>query len=215
MFFRALGLNSRVEAEIEGVRGKHSVDVYVEGTMHAIPFKWIVECKAWSTNIPKEKVLALAEIVDDVGADRGFLLSEVGFQSGAVLQSSKRNITLTSLQDLREVVNADAVQAALSRLTWRAEIAKAKFRNRYHDEGFNPLSILPSPHWFYLDYLSVVIEELARNRFPILYKFDSRLKIELIASTVDELISGIAVIVSEAEASLAEEDYGFTILQTD
>ncbi|SRR6266540_3869126 len=60
-FFRTLGLYSTIEAKIDGARGKHWVDVYVQGNLHGIRFKWVVECKAWRTNVPKEKVLALAD----------------------------------------------------------------------------------------------------------------------------------------------------------
>jgi len=83
-FFRRLGLTAIVEHEVEGARGHHAVNVYVEGLFHGIPLKWVVECKAWKTNVPKEKVMALSSIVQDVGADRGFLLSETGFQAGAI-----------------------------------------------------------------------------------------------------------------------------------
>jgi hypothetical protein len=58
-FFRRLGLSAHVEKKVEGVRGSHDIDVYVEGNYKGIEFKWVVECKAWGSNIPKEKVMAL------------------------------------------------------------------------------------------------------------------------------------------------------------
>lgn len=39
----------------------------------------------------------LKGVVDDTGADRGFLLSESGFQTGAVTAARLANITLTNL----------------------------------------------------------------------------------------------------------------------
>ena len=45
-FFCRLGLTATV-GQIEGARGVHVVDVYVEGELHNIPFKWIIECKSW------------------------------------------------------------------------------------------------------------------------------------------------------------------------
>ncbi|MDA3789476.1 MAG: restriction endonuclease [Desulfobacula sp.] len=207
-FFRNLGLSSKVEAIVDGVRGKHRIDVYVQGNLHGIKFKWIIECKAWQTNIPKDKVLTLAEIVEDIGADRGFLLSETGFQSGAILQANKRNITLTSLQDLRESMNSDITDQILSRLSWRADRAKAVFRSRFYDGGKYLTDFLISPHWFYLDYLSVVFEEVAKERYPIVYKFDSGpSKIELVAHSIEELISGVDDLITTAEREL-ETDYG-------
>ena len=79
VFFRGFGLASTVDHEVDGVRARHKIDVCVEGKFHGITLKWIVECKNWKTNIPKEKVMALNAIVQDIGADCGFLLSEVGF----------------------------------------------------------------------------------------------------------------------------------------
>jgi hypothetical protein len=146
-FFKSLGLSTAVEDRVCGARGEHIIDVYVKGRLHGIAFSWIIECKAWQTNIPKEKVLILAEIVQDVGADRGFLLSEIGFQSGAILQAAKRNITLTSLQDLRETVKLSMNEQALSRLNWRAERAKAEYRRRHYEGKKYLTEQLISPHW--------------------------------------------------------------------
>jgi hypothetical protein len=47
-------------------------------------------------------VAALASVVQDVGADRGILLSETGFQAGAIRLASLSNITLTSLTELKD-----------------------------------------------------------------------------------------------------------------
>ena len=205
-FFRTLGLSSVIEAKVDGARSKHCVDVYVQGNLHGIQFKWIVECKAWRTNVPKEKVLALAEVVEDIGADRGFLLSETGFQSGAIIQANKRNITLASVQDLREAVSADVTERVLSRLSWRADRAKAEFRRRYYDGGKYLTDFLISPHWFYLDYLSVVFEEAAKEGYPIVYRFDSGTpKLELVAHSIEELISGVDDLISAAERELVAE----------
>jgi hypothetical protein len=86
-FFSRLGLTTNIEFEVEGVRGIHVVDVYASGSFNGIAFNWVVECKAWKSNIPKEKVMALAAIVQDVGADRGFLLSEVEEAKGTFLKA--------------------------------------------------------------------------------------------------------------------------------
>jgi Restriction endonuclease len=206
-FFRCLGLSAVVEDCVRGARGEHEIDVHVKGSLHGIAFNWIIECKAWRTNIPKEKVLALAEIVQDVGADRGFLLSEIGFQSGAVLQAAKRNITLTSLQDLREAVKSSMNEQVLSRLSWRADRAKAEYWRRHYEGKKYLTELLISPHWFYLDYLSVVFDQAASERYPLVYKFDSACKLELIAHSIDELIPGLNELVSAAEKDLTAEGW--------
>jgi hypothetical protein len=203
-FFRSLGLEAEVEAKVNGVRGEHNVDVKVKGNLHGVDFAWIVECKAWRSNIPKEKVMALAAIVEDAGADRGFLLSEVGFQSAAIQQAGKRNITLTSIQDLRQVANESAIDHALAKLAWRADRAKAEIYRRYYQGERHLKDFMPPIHWYYLDYLSTVFDEASRNNYPLLYCFDSSRKLELFANTVDELLAGVALLVNDAGAFLAK-----------
>lgn len=204
-FFRSLGLRADVETTVHGTRGEHDVDVLVRGNLYGVKFVWIIECKAWRSNIPKEKVMALAAIVEDVGADRGFLLSEVGFQSGAIQQARKRNITLTSIQDLRDVATENAIGHALAHLSWRADRAKAEIYRRYYQSGRHLQEIIPPIHWFNLDYLSVVFDEASVGNYPLVYWFDSSQKSDLTAHTVEELICGVEKLVTEAEAFIAKD----------
>lgn len=99
--FRSLGCEAEANVEVVGVRGKHVVDVYVKLRQLGINTTWVIECKYWKTNIPKEKVLALQSMVADVGADKGFLFSERGFQSGAVAAARRTNIILTSIDEVQ------------------------------------------------------------------------------------------------------------------
>ena len=64
--------------------------------------KWVVDFKFWWRPVTKEKVLALTAVVDDVGADRGILVSQKGFQAGAVRAAEHTNVTLTSLEELKQ-----------------------------------------------------------------------------------------------------------------
>jgi restriction system protein len=102
LFFETLGCNTEIESLIQGARAKHEVDVLVQFRRFGINSKWIIECKYWNVRVTKEKVLALISIVDDIGADRGVLISKMGFQSGAVLAAKRTNIHLTTLEELQE-----------------------------------------------------------------------------------------------------------------
>ena len=92
--------------------GEHEIDVLVTFTAYGVDHVWLVECKLWKTRVPQEKVLAFRSIVDEVGADRGFLLSESDFQPGAVTQARLTNITLTKLENLRANAEADVQEAS-------------------------------------------------------------------------------------------------------
>ena len=108
-FFRSLGLNAETDVCVSGARAKHDVDVMVSFDRFGIAGRWIVECKLWSSRVPKEKVLALQAIVQDVGADKGILLSETGFQAGAVASAQSTNIMLADLATLQEIA-ADEIE---------------------------------------------------------------------------------------------------------
>jgi hypothetical protein len=105
-FFESLGFVATVDAAVQGVRSMHDIDVLVEFNAFGVGHRWLVECKAWNRPVPKERVEILKSIVQETGSDRGFLLCEKHFQSGAVTAARISNVTLTSLADLR--VNAEA-----------------------------------------------------------------------------------------------------------
>jgi hypothetical protein len=100
-FFRSLGLSAETDVSIEGSRTSHDIDVLVKSQHVGFEVTWLVECKYWKTKVSKVHVLALRQIVIDVGADRGILLCEVGFQSGAIEAAELTNVTATSLEEFR------------------------------------------------------------------------------------------------------------------
>jgi hypothetical protein len=82
---------------------------------------WVVECKHWRTRVSKLHVLALREIVSDVGVDRGILLSEEGFQSGAIEAAALTNVQVTSLAQLAASATNDIYVMRLHDLFNRIE----------------------------------------------------------------------------------------------
>ncbi len=107
--FRQIGCVVKEDISVEGARSKHDVDVLVGFDSHGFKVKWVLECKAWNTNIPKEKVMALRSIVEDVGADKGFIISKIGFQPGATESAKSTNIELITLDELKEIISASVV----------------------------------------------------------------------------------------------------------
>jgi hypothetical protein len=99
---RELGFSTEVNAKLTEPNGTlHRVDVAARRTVAGVELLWIVECKYWNRRVPIEKVLTLQSLASNLGADRGLLISQKGFQSGAIRTASQKNITLTSLDDLR------------------------------------------------------------------------------------------------------------------
>ena len=186
-FFQKLGFKSLVEHKVEGVRGIHEIDVYVEGDVYGISFIWIIECKAWNTNIPKEKVLALLSIVHDVGADRGFLLSEKGFQCGAKQVAKTSNIKLSSLADLNQTLQTDFI---VGKLSWRQQKAIIRLRKAkkdlFNDDYPSPLlSIIGE-----LVILGSVLEDALQNEYPFIYQGDFKVhSLGELSKIADELLN--------------------------
>lgn len=126
-FFRSLGLDASTDERVRGVRTTHDVDVFVKSHHVGFDITWLVECKYWKTKVSKLHVLALREIVSDVGADRGILLSETGFQSGAIEAANLTNVQVTSLAEVRETASNDIYSMRLRELYDRVENCKKRY----------------------------------------------------------------------------------------
>ena len=78
---------------IDTVRGKVEVDVLVESPDELVK-RIVCECKFWNSSVPKEKVHAFRTVVQDSGASLGLLISQAGFQSGAIEAANLSNVRL-------------------------------------------------------------------------------------------------------------------------
>jgi restriction system protein len=126
-FFRSIGLTASTDATVKGVRTSHDVDVLVNFDHVGFDVTWIVECKLWKSRVSKLHVLALREIVADIGADRGIILSEKGFQSGAIEAAALTNVQVTSLADLKISATPHIYAAQLHDLFNRVTTCKERY----------------------------------------------------------------------------------------
>ena len=100
--FRNLGCRAEVDKTVTGVRGPHNIDVYVTFEKFGQECRWIIQCKLWSRPVDKSVVHTLQSIVQNIGADRGVIFCEKGFQSGAYTAAKNTNVLLqTSLEEFR------------------------------------------------------------------------------------------------------------------
>lgn len=172
-FFRSIGAKAETNATVQGARGTHKIDVLVSLNLIGYSVIWICECKYWNSAVPKEKVLVLYEIIKDIGADRGLLFSESGFQSGAVKVSNHTNILLTSLADVRDVSKEDFYNSSLIKFLRRINEAKERNYVLWKDDRLNisPLSGSDFSQTLLIDgtllYLSKNIQTALEKNFPI------------------------------------------------
>jgi len=102
--FTMAGCSAETEKSVSGTRTTHDVDVYVQFKALGLDNIWICECKNWKHRVDKSVVLAFRQIVQDVGANKGLIISANGFQSGAIEAVRNTNIELLSLTELQSCI---------------------------------------------------------------------------------------------------------------
>lgn len=138
-YFRCHTKTAEVEAAVEGVRAVHDIDVWVTFQEYGVDQRWVVECKRYDTaRVSKDKVLTLAQIMEDVGANAGFVLSETGFQSGALKAARKTSIQLTSLEELRRRGEPEILRRMEQEVSVRISDLRARGLRELRRRGANP-----------------------------------------------------------------------------
>lgn len=126
-FFRSLGLDAQTNVTVQGIRTQHDIDVLVK--MHHVGFEvtWAIECKHWKSKVSKLHVLGLRNIVQEIGADRGILLCEAGFQSGAIEASQLTNVVVTSLANVMQSAENEVYGLRIRELLERIETSRERY----------------------------------------------------------------------------------------
>lgn len=96
------GMNAEIEVDIKLVRGNVEIDVVANNKIQTPPTRIFVECKHWTKNVSQEKAHAFRTIVQDAGANIGFIISSSEFQSGAYDVVQATNIQLMTWTEFQE-----------------------------------------------------------------------------------------------------------------
>lgn len=194
--FRSIGLVAETNVTLKGVRTSHAIDVVVKSQHAGFSILWLVECKHWKTPVTKLHVLGLREIVADLGADRGILLCEVGFQSGAHEAANLTNVQLTSLAKVRGTAGHDIAAMRLRELFDRAALCRERYWDLSKDvrirHGLRPDSFADG-------YSGTVILEVCNELLPKALRGTFPVRTETLQSIVTlegerEFVSGQEVI---------------------
>jgi restriction system protein len=175
---------------------------------------WLIECKQWRTRVTKLHVLALREIVTDLGADRGLLMAEQGFQQGAREAANLTNVRLTSLADLKITSSADICIMKIRDLQDRIDGCHERYwaidkatriefglRPDVGTVGYSTVQVVDTMRQF--------LSDAARGKYPattegLLSAVNPVLRVS--ASTPEEVIRAAAPIVADLEARLASTE---------
>jgi hypothetical protein len=178
-YLRSLGFEAETDVSITGVRGVHAIDVVARFKQAGLNVLWIIECKLWNRPVSKAHVLTLTSIVGDVGADRGLVLSESGFQAGAVAATNLSNTTLTSLSQMRENTAGELREIRIQATEDEADDYRVRFLGLANAERKSSSVVLRFPKGIdgtvaigfagRLSFLINGLKEARRDRWPIAY----------------------------------------------
>ena len=215
--FRNTGAEVETNYKAVGARGEHDLDVWIKLDKIGIEMIWICECKYWKDSIPKEKVLTLYEITKDLGVDRGFLFSESGFQSGAIRCTKNTNITLTSVDEIKELIQQELEEAKLIDFLKRIETIKSTLKKSWIDDLGNPIANNNTnfDKCLTIDgtlmFTTLQVQKALNNDFPInltRYSMESChcKNIDELNNTLSEELDNIEIIVEEIRKHTLERD---------
>lgn len=100
--FKEIGFDVEISKVIETVRGKKEVDVYAVDRKSEYHPKILIECKHWNNAVSQEVVHAFHDVMNNYGANIGFIVSKSGFQKGCYEAIKNTNINLVSLEELED-----------------------------------------------------------------------------------------------------------------
>ena len=178
--FRSVGLSAETNVRLTGTRTTHDVDVVVKGSLAGLTVTWLVECKYWKSRIPKKEVFTLRTIVDDTGSDRGFIMAESGYQSGALAASCYTNVLLTSIEDLNETLAPEIGKVLLHSILDRVTSCRKRYWQISKEDriefGLRPDSMaLGYRSTAVLDVVEFFAREALLHGFPVRYNSDIEL----------------------------------------
>lgn len=79
--------------------GSYQIDVYAEFTALGTNVKVLCECKRYRQSISREKVAALHQKLESIGAQKGILISTSNFQRGAIEYGKIHGIALIKVSN--------------------------------------------------------------------------------------------------------------------
>ena len=96
------GFTVEVEKKCDSARGNIEIDVYAEEIFIGRKNKVIIECKYWDANIPQTIIHAFRTVLNDIGANTGYIVAKSGFQSGSFNASQYSNIELLTWEQFQD-----------------------------------------------------------------------------------------------------------------
>lgn len=96
-----VGLSAEEEVVLKTPRGTVEVDVLAIDESSVDKIRYVVECKNWATTIPQHVVHSFTTVMQETGANIGFIVSSAGLQAGAERYTQNTNIIGLTFEKLQ------------------------------------------------------------------------------------------------------------------
>jgi hypothetical protein len=96
------GFSVEVEKIVDTARGKVELDVYAEEVVKGRKYSIVCECKHWKSSIPQSIIHSFRTILNDTGANVGYIVTLKGFQSGAFKAANYSNLELVTWEEFQK-----------------------------------------------------------------------------------------------------------------
>lgn len=207
------GFSVEVEKKFQSARGVVELDVYAEEAVRGRKYAIACECKYWKSRIPQAVVHGFRTVVQEIGANVGYIISMEGFQSGAVAASDLTNLKLVTWQEFQYLFEESwfeehftkQIDEKLNGLMTYAEPFLPAWFERMTEEDKAEYFSLKKKH----DLFGVVMQSLGpysrvlrKEPIPTL-PLRARLKPDLILSTIPDHILGETAYRELLNASIA------------
>jgi restriction system protein len=111
--FKKMGYQVIHDARKIGLSGaEHQIDVLAEYTCPLHTSKIVVEAKSYDKPIDKDRIMKLTQIVADIGADRGIIVTTSYFTPEAIKTATGHNIELWDREKLAKWLGEIEISAS-------------------------------------------------------------------------------------------------------
>jgi hypothetical protein len=129
-------------------RGEKEIDVYVTDPNASYNRIYLVECKFWESRVAQETVHAFKTVMEETGANTGFIVSKAGFQRGAGEAARFTNINLLTFDELQHAYGNEWYRKQRAKL--EDEVRRLRQFHTLHFDQWNMLGF-PNNMFFRTD----------------------------------------------------------------
>ncbi len=114
--FRDIGFDVEIQKTVQTARGTVEVDVLAE-RHEPIGTVILSECKYWNKPVPKAVVHGFSKVVQDYGANLGYIISKAGFNAGAYDAAKFTNIRLLTWEEFKATFELEWLKGISGRVS--------------------------------------------------------------------------------------------------